>query len=149
MSTPTASRPPNDTKAASIAWAVAAIVVALVAAFIAWLALGDRGGSDTAGGGPSPAVTQEEQPEQTPGEGEDPAQDGLHECIAQQFPRKPASIEQGPDQCRNQQRRVRVRGQFASLHPAPDDFVEGRGMTLLQVREHLGDGRIAFGRVDH
>lgn len=74
MSTPTASRPPNDTKAASIAWAVAAIVVALVAAFIAWLALGDRGGSDTAGGAPSPAATQEEQPEQTPGEGEDPAQ---------------------------------------------------------------------------
>jgi protein-disulfide isomerase len=75
VSTPTGpSQPASDTKAASIAWAVAAIVVALVVAFIAWLAMGDGGGSDTAGEDPSPAVTQEEQPEETQGE-DDPAQD--------------------------------------------------------------------------
>ena len=35
----------SDSKIASIAWAVAAIVIALVVAFIAWLSLGDRGDS--------------------------------------------------------------------------------------------------------
>ncbi|QFG69830.1 DsbA family protein [Ornithinimicrobium pratense] len=72
MSTPTANQPAHDTKAASIAWAVAAIVVALVVAFIAWLAMGDRDGSDTAGD--APATTQEAQPQQTPGEGQDQGQ---------------------------------------------------------------------------
>lgn len=35
--------PRSDSKVASVAWAIATIVVALVAALIAWLALGDRG----------------------------------------------------------------------------------------------------------
>lgn len=65
MSTPTGASPPTtDSRAASIAWAVAAIVVALVVAFIAWLAMGDRGGSD----GPAadaPTTTQEAEPEST------------------------------------------------------------------------------------
>lgn len=63
MSTPTgAHQPANDSRAASIAWAVAAIVVALVIAFIAWLAMGDDG-TDTAGD--APAATQEARPDQS------------------------------------------------------------------------------------
>lgn len=62
MSTPTGpAQPANDSKAASIAWAVAAIVVALAAAFIAWLALG-QGGSDDATG-EAPATTQDAAPQ--------------------------------------------------------------------------------------
>lgn len=48
MSTPSDPSPRSDTKATSIAWAVAAIVVALSAAFIAWLALGGDDGDGTA-----------------------------------------------------------------------------------------------------
>lgn len=46
-------RPQNDSKIASVAWAIAAIVVALAAAFIAWLALGDRDSAPTSDGSPS------------------------------------------------------------------------------------------------
>ena len=53
--TPPAEPPrTDDSKAASIAWAIATIVVALVVGLIAWLALSDRGG-ETA----SPATTPE------------------------------------------------------------------------------------------
>ncbi len=43
VSTPTSPQPRTDRTVVAVAWAVAAVVVALVAAFIAWLALGERG----------------------------------------------------------------------------------------------------------
>lgn len=49
--------PASDTKAASIAWAVAVIVVALVVGLIAWLALGPQGGGNVAGQQTPPAAT--------------------------------------------------------------------------------------------
>lgn len=49
--------PANDSRAASIAWAVAAIVVALVIGFIAWLALGDEGRQQGAGDVTPPAAS--------------------------------------------------------------------------------------------
>lgn len=83
MSTPaTPHQPQNDSKAASIAWAIAAIVVALVVAFIVWLAMGDRGGSDPVGSEDSPtptATTDGDATEQeaTGAEGETTAADDL------------------------------------------------------------------------
>lgn len=65
--------PRDDSKVASIAWAVAAIVVALVIAFIAWLAMGDRGGSaapDATGSAPTQTETQPEG--QTEGQNQPP-----------------------------------------------------------------------------
>ena len=53
MSTPPAPSPQSDSKVASIAWAVAAIVVALAVAFIAWLAMGDRDGGAASQDAPS------------------------------------------------------------------------------------------------
>ena len=85
MSTATGpSQPASDNKAASIAWAIAAIVVALVVAFIAWLAMGDQDGSGTADAESSPTTTAQDvedtqgAEDQGAGSGEDaqaPAQD--------------------------------------------------------------------------
>ncbi|WP_131106100.1 DsbA family protein [Ornithinimicrobium sufpigmenti] len=98
MSTPTGARQPaNDSRAASIAWAVAAIVVALVIAFIAWLAMGD-GGSDTAGD--APAATQEAQPEQSEdqaGAAGDPAQGQGQEGADAGDPAQPPAQAPAPD----------------------------------------------------
>lgn len=78
MSTaPGPSQPSSDNRAASIAWAIAAIVVALVVAFIAWLAMGDRGGSGTADAESSPTTSAQDvegaqgAEDQTAGGGED------------------------------------------------------------------------------
>ncbi|MGC5584607.1 DsbA family protein [Ornithinimicrobium sp. W1679] len=57
MSSAASSPPPaDDRRTASIAWAVAVIVVALVSAFIAWLALSD-GGRDGDAAGSAPSVS--------------------------------------------------------------------------------------------
>lgn len=92
MSTPTApQQPTHDSKAASIAWAVAAIVVALVAAFIAWLALGDQGSDDAAGD--SPTTTQPAQPsdDATAADEPDEATDGTPDAA------QPPAQEPAPD----------------------------------------------------
>lgn len=49
--------PADDSRAASIAWAVAAIVVAIVIGFIAWLALGDGGPQQGSGEGTPPTAS--------------------------------------------------------------------------------------------
>lgn len=68
LPSPAAPPPADDSKVASTAWAVAVIVVALVAGLIAWLALGNGGGQQNAA--PSqPAPTQQTQPAE-PGAGE-------------------------------------------------------------------------------
>lgn len=54
----TASPPANDSKVASIAWAIATIVVALVVGLIAYLAMSDRGGDGSAAQTPPPATQQ-------------------------------------------------------------------------------------------
>lgn len=57
VSEPISPAPPaGDRRTASIAWAVAVIVVALVSAFIAWLAIGG-GGSDGDAAGSDPSVS--------------------------------------------------------------------------------------------
>ncbi|MFX0539104.1 DsbA family protein [Ornithinimicrobium sp. Y1847] len=73
-------RPADDSKVASIAWAVAAIVVALVVAFIAWLAMSDRGDSPSA----APAETGTVAPEQGAGtEGSDSGEGAAPDGVAQ------------------------------------------------------------------
>lgn len=75
---PTSPPPADDSRASSIAWAVAVIVVALVTGLIAWLALGDQGGGGaSAPTTPSPAATSEaERPEESAGADQDaPSQD--------------------------------------------------------------------------
>ena len=54
----TASPPAHDSKVASIAWAIATIVVALVVGLIAYLAMSDRGGDGSAAQTPPPATQQ-------------------------------------------------------------------------------------------
>ncbi|GAA1185691.1 hypothetical protein GCM10009584_29670 [Ornithinimicrobium humiphilum] len=63
---PTPPPPADDSRVASIAWAVAVIVVALVVALIAWLALGqDRSGQQAAPAAPSvPVQEQQVEPQQ-------------------------------------------------------------------------------------
>ncbi|WP_298887150.1 thioredoxin domain-containing protein [uncultured Serinicoccus sp.] len=70
MSTPTSPQPRTDRTVVAVAWAVAAVVVALVTAFIAWLALGERGSEQTA------APSQTVGPEATPAPDEDGADAG-------------------------------------------------------------------------
>lgn len=63
----TATPPANDSKAASIAWAIATIVVALVAGLIAWMAMSGRGGNgqaQTPTATPPAATTEVQQPAQ-------------------------------------------------------------------------------------
>lgn len=57
MTTPEPVPPADDSKVASIAWAVAVIVVALVIGLIAWLALGPQSGDRASGPQTPPAPT--------------------------------------------------------------------------------------------
>lgn len=61
---PSLAQPADDSRASSIAWAVAVTVVALVIGLIAWLALGDQGG-DRAGGGATPPASAPAAPQDT------------------------------------------------------------------------------------
>lgn len=56
-SAPSPTPPADDRRTASIAWAVAVVVVALVSAFIAWLALSGRGGDEAGAAGSAPSVS--------------------------------------------------------------------------------------------
>ncbi|HSP59997.1 MAG TPA: thioredoxin domain-containing protein [Ornithinimicrobium sp.] len=81
MSTaPSAPPPADDRRTASIAWAVAVIVVALASAFIAWLALSDRSVQGGAVGG-APSVSAPATDEDAAGDG-DGAADGTDDGSA-------------------------------------------------------------------
>ena len=95
MSTATGpSQPASDNKAASIAWAIAAIVVALVVAFIAWLAMGDQDGSGTADAESSPTTTAQdvEDTEGTEDQGAGSGEDA--QAPAQDLPQGPPDAEE-------------------------------------------------------
>ncbi|WP_139722613.1 DsbA family protein [Serinicoccus chungangensis] len=67
MSTPTSPQPRTDRTVVAVAWAVAAVVVALATAFIAWLALAERGAEQAAT--PSPSAGAQSTPEEDGAEG--------------------------------------------------------------------------------
>ena len=77
---PSAPPPADDRRTASIAWAVAVIVVALASAFIAWLALSDRSVQGGAVGG-APSVSAPATDEDAAGDG-DGAADGTDDGAA-------------------------------------------------------------------
>lgn len=93
--TPPPADGPNDSRTTSIAWAIATIVVALVAAFIAWLALGDRGGDEGAAGSQSsPAVTEAPPTAQTPTQGESAQQPAAPQGMPALPPQPPDDVAQ-------------------------------------------------------
>jgi protein-disulfide isomerase len=67
---PSPSPPADDSRASSIAWAVAVTVVALVVGLIAWLALGDDGAGGAQGASTPPATAPATAPA-TPGAEQD------------------------------------------------------------------------------
>ncbi|MFB9733035.1 DsbA family protein [Ornithinimicrobium kibberense] len=82
MSEPISPAPPaGDRRTASIAWAVAVIVVALVSAFIAWLAIGG-GGSDGDAAGSDPSVSAPPTTSDQDGSADDAAATGPDDAAA-------------------------------------------------------------------
>lgn len=89
---PDAEQPRDDTKAASIAWAVAAIVVALVIGFIAWLALGVRPDGGRSAESPAPPAQTETEEPGTAALPEDSSADAGTGDVAEQTP--PPEVEE-------------------------------------------------------
>ncbi len=82
VSEPISPAPPaGDRRTASIAWAVAVIVVALVSAFIAWLAIGG-GGSDGDAAGSDPSVSAPPTTSDQDGSADDAAATGPDDAAA-------------------------------------------------------------------
>lgn len=90
--TPQGSPRPDDSRVASIAWAVAAIVVALSAAFIAWLAMGrspddtSTSAGQTTSVAPTPGPTATPSPSASPGGTAAPSTDAAPDQQAQTPP---------------------------------------------------------------